>query len=95
MAHRHFGGINFDDIHGEKWYAPWFAYGRSKLANILFTYELARRIPKKDNVTVNACHPGIVATELQRHTIPQNPNFIQKPLIRLMNHMLKTPTQGQ
>ena len=39
---------------------------RSKLANILFTYELARRLPLDANVTANALHPGVVNTELQR-----------------------------
>lgn len=45
------------------------AYGQSKLANVLFTFELARRLQpltKNNNITVNALHPGVVRTELQR-----------------------------
>ena len=44
---------------------PWL-WHRSKLANVLFTYELARRLPLQANVTVNALHPGVVQTELSR-----------------------------
>lgn len=50
-------------------YTPFKAYARSKMANVLFTRELAKRLAKKaDNkVTVYACHPGMVNTELKRH----------------------------
>ena len=44
----------------------WKAYGQSKLANVLFTYELDRRLPHGRGITANALHPGVVATELQR-----------------------------
>jgi len=53
--------INFDDLQGKQKYSGWQAYGQSKLANILFTYELARRL-EGTGVTVNALHPGMVAT---------------------------------
>jgi NAD(P)-dependent dehydrogenase (short-subunit alcohol dehydrogenase family) len=53
--------INFDDLEGRQKYSRWLAYGQSKLANILFTYELARRL-EGTGVTVNALHPGFVAT---------------------------------
>ena len=45
------------------------AYGRSKLANILFTYELARRLADSEN-TVNALHPGHVATDIWKNNFP-------------------------
>jgi NAD(P)-dependent dehydrogenase (short-subunit alcohol dehydrogenase family) len=61
-----FGHINFDDINSRKDYKPWVAYGQSKLANVLFTYELARRVPLSSRITVNALHPGVVDTELGR-----------------------------
>ena len=53
--------INFDDLQGETKYSPWRAYQQSKLANILFTRELARRL-EGTGVTANALHPGYVRT---------------------------------
>jgi NAD(P)-dependent dehydrogenase (short-subunit alcohol dehydrogenase family) len=55
------GKIDFDDLQMERGYSPFGAYCRSKLANIMFTYELARRL-EGTNVTVNAVHPGPVRT---------------------------------
>ena len=53
--------INFDDIQFKQKYSGWKAYQQSKLANILFTYELARRTQGK-GVTANTLHPGFVRT---------------------------------
>jgi NAD(P)-dependent dehydrogenase (short-subunit alcohol dehydrogenase family) len=53
--------INFDDIQFTQKYSGWRAYQQSKLANIMFTYELARRI-EGSGITVNALHPGFVRT---------------------------------
>ena len=55
------GRINFDDLEGRRGYSGFGAYSQSKLANILFTFELARRL-QGTGVTVNALHPGFVAT---------------------------------
>jgi len=55
------GKINFDDLQGTKGYRGWRAYSQAKLANVLFTYELARRL-KGTGVTANCLHPGFVAT---------------------------------
>lgn len=60
-AHRS-GPLNFDDLMAEKSFRGFLQYGRSKLANILFTRELARRV-KDDGITVNCLHPGFVASE--------------------------------
>jgi retinol dehydrogenase 12 len=57
--------INFDDPGYRQQYSGWTAYGASKLANILFTYELARRLDGT-GVTVNALHPGFVDSNFQR-----------------------------
>lgn len=55
--------LNFDDLQNRKGFGfGWQAYGRSKLANILFTHELARRL-EGTGVTVNALHPGFVASD--------------------------------
>lgn len=57
------GRIHFDDVNLSKNYAVWRAYAQSKLANILFTYELADRL-HGTGVTVNCLHPGAVATSM-------------------------------
>lgn len=62
------GGIQFDNLSGEKGYQSWVAYGQSKLANLLFAKELARRLP--EGQTANAIHPGVIQTNLQRSTPP-------------------------
>ena len=58
--------VKFDDLGGERSYGGVSSYGQSKLANILFTYELARRL-EGTGVTVNCVHPGAVATNLARN----------------------------
>jgi retinol dehydrogenase-14 len=57
------GTIGFDDLQGEKGYKAARAYSQSKLANVLFTYELARRL-EGSGVTANCLHPGVVGTNL-------------------------------
>lgn len=59
-AHRS-GRMNFADLEGKQSFGGWRAYSQSKLANVLFTYELARRL-EGTGVTANALHPGFVAT---------------------------------
>ncbi len=62
-------GIEFDNLSGEKHYDPGKAYGQSKLANVLFTLELSRRL-QETNATANALRPGVIPTNLGRH-MPQ------------------------
>ena len=60
------GRIRFDDLHGSTRYGRWSAYGQSKLANLLFAYELQRRLARHGAEAISvACHPGYAATELQ------------------------------
>lgn len=86
-----YGDINFEDLNSEQSYNKSFCYSRSKLANILFTKELARRL-EGTNVTVNVLHPGIVRTNLGRHIhIP----LLVKPLFNLISWaFFKTPLEG-
>ena len=57
----HYGvDIEFENLNGEQEYKAWKAYQKSKLANVLFTYELLKKVP--GNITVNCLHPGFVAT---------------------------------
>ena len=67
-AHRA-GRIDFDDLNAERGYSRWGAYGQSKLANLLFTLELQRRLEQAGSpVSAHAAHPGWAATSLQGHS---------------------------
>ena len=69
-AHK-FGRINFDDLQSESSYVRWRAYGQSKIANLLFTLELDRRLREVDaDVLAVAAHPGYSATNLQFAATP-------------------------
>lgn len=63
------GGVEFDNLSGERGYNPWRAYGQSKLANLLFARELGRRWAGTGR-TANSVHPGVIATNLGRHMGP-------------------------
>ena len=62
-AHEFVRGMDFDDMHAQKSYSTFRVYGRSKLANILFTRSLAQRL-EDTPITVNCLHPGAVSTSL-------------------------------
>lgn len=79
MAHS-FGNMDWNDFLFEKEYSRTAAYGRSKLANLLFTYEMDRRFRSKEiDITAVASHPGIAATNLGNHFF--GPRNILKPII--------------
>jgi retinol dehydrogenase 14 len=83
------GQIDFNDLQGERSYSGSRAYNQSKLANILFTYELARRL-QASAVTANALHPGVVNTSFGA----EDPHGIQRLMIPFARPFMKTPAQG-
>jgi NAD(P)-dependent dehydrogenase (short-subunit alcohol dehydrogenase family) len=67
-AHKRVRGIRWDDVEHRRWYFGPLAYGQSKLANVLFTYALARRLAAAgQGVTANVLHPGVVRTNMGRN----------------------------
>lgn len=86
-AHK-FGPLDFDDLQNTRHYRAMRVYGQSKLCNILFTRELARRLAGSD-VTVNAVHPGAVATGLGKN----NGRWAQL-IIKSLGFFFRTPEQG-
>lgn len=71
--------LNFDDLQGEKNFNSLSAFGASKMANLLFTFELSNRL-KTSHITVNAIHPGLV-----RSGIMKDANIVIRLLTRLMS----------
>ena len=88
LAHN-FGKIRFEDIHWEKGYNKWGAYGMSKLANLLFVRELTNRLAKTgDKVTVAAAHPGYADTELQAKGSRMKGNQLGAVSMNLVNKLV-------
>ena len=83
------GRIDFDDLQGERSYSGARAYNQSKLANVLFTYELATRL-QATSVTANALHPGVVNTSFGA----EDPGGVQRLFVPLMRPFMKAPAQG-
>jgi NAD(P)-dependent dehydrogenase (short-subunit alcohol dehydrogenase family) len=81
-AHRFVGGIRFDDLQWERDYSRVRAYGQSKLANLMFTYELQRRLRGTSTIAA-AAHPGGSRTELTRN-VPPLIAVLTRPLERFM-----------
>ena len=80
--------IEFDNLQSEKHFTAMQAYGQSKLANVLFTYELARRL-EGTGITVNAVHPGFIFTGFAR-----NNGFLFDIGMRLVGLFIRKPDQG-
>jgi NAD(P)-dependent dehydrogenase (short-subunit alcohol dehydrogenase family) len=89
LAHRMVKGFNFDDPMGAKKYRAWSAYGQSKLANLLFTTELSRRLDLGDySVGAVAAHPGFSATNLQGVSSQMRGNSIEYRVTQIMNGVI-------
>ena len=82
------GRLDFDDLQSERKYSGWAVYSRSKLMNIYFTYELARRV--NHGLTVNALHPGFVATNFGQN----NPGLVGLGVRVSQKLFARTPEQG-
>jgi NAD(P)-dependent dehydrogenase (short-subunit alcohol dehydrogenase family) len=89
-SHAHAQGrIHFDDLQGEQSYSGARAYNQSKLANVLFTHELATRV-QATSVTANALHPGVVSTAFGA----EDPGRLQRLFVPLMRPLMKDPAGG-
>ena len=83
------GRIDFDDLQGERSYSGATAYNQSKLANVLFTYELARRL-RATSVTANALHPGVVSTSFGA----EDPGLVQRLFVPFARPFMKDAARG-
>lgn len=83
------GRIDFNDLQGERSYSGARAYNQSKLANVVFSYELARRL-LATSVTANALHPGLVSTSFGA----EDPARVQRVFIPFLRPFMKSPARG-
>lgn len=100
-------GLDVQNLNGEKEYGPWKSYGLSKLANIMFTQELQRRLDiKNSKMTVYTLHPGAVNTDLIRNFVGEDKyfagkekakgpqTFVEKVIAGTVKAALKTVEEG-
>ena len=83
------GEIDFEDLMGERTYSGQAAYNQSKLANVMFTYELARRLAGT-GVTATALHPGMTNTAFSA----EDPARVFAPLVAVMRPFMRSPQKG-
>ena len=83
------GKVDFDDLMGERKYSGQTAYNQSKLANVMFTYELARRLAGT-GVTATALHPGMTNTAFST----EDPSRAFAPLVMVMRPFMRKPDRG-
>ncbi|MBQ1038240.1 SDR family NAD(P)-dependent oxidoreductase [Micromonospora sp. C81] len=89
-GHRIRAAIHFDDLQWERSYGRAAAYGQSKLANLMFTYELQRRLAAHGTTVAVAAHPGVSNTELARNT----PSVVRRPVTWLAPVITQPATAG-
>ena len=90
VGHRIRADIQFDDLQWERSYNRVAAYGQSKLANLMFTYELQRRLGENGTTIATAAHPGMANTDLLRNL----PAFARVPLTWLAPLFTQKPDMG-
>lgn len=90
VGHRIRAAIHFDDLHWERSYSRVGAYGQSKLANLMFTYELQRRLARHGTTVAVAAHPGVSNTELLRNS----PAAFRLPITWLAPVITQSATTG-
>lgn len=90
VGHRIRAGIHFDDLQWERSYSRVAAYGQAKLANLMFTYELQRRLAPAGTTVAVAAHPGVSNTELLRNT----PAALRLPITWLAPLLTQEPAMG-
>jgi retinol dehydrogenase-14 len=83
------GSIDFEDLQGERDYSGQRAYNQSKLANVMFTYELARRLAGS-GVTANVLHPGVVRTNFGR----EDSKGWMRLMLPVIRPFMKSPERG-
>lgn len=89
------GQIDFEDLHRTQSYGKWDAYGQSKLANLLFAYELQRRLDAAgitDTISV-ACHPGYAATNLQYRGPKESGSALRLGVMKAANALVGQPAE--
>ncbi|WFE99107.1 SDR family NAD(P)-dependent oxidoreductase [Micromonospora sp. WMMD964] len=89
-GHRIRAAIHFDDLQWQRSYSRVAAYGQSKLANLMFTYELQRRLTAHGTTVAVAAHPGVSSTELGRNT----PAVVRRPVTLLASVIAQPATAG-
>ncbi|MEP7762430.1 SDR family NAD(P)-dependent oxidoreductase [Sanguibacter sp. 25GB23B1] len=89
-GHRIRAAIHFDDLQWERSYSRVAAYGQAKLANLMFTYELQRRLAPYGSTIAVAAHPGVSNTELVRNA----PAAVRLPVTWLAPLLTQTPAMG-
>jgi NAD(P)-dependent dehydrogenase (short-subunit alcohol dehydrogenase family) len=89
-GHRIRAAIHFDDLQWERSYSRIEAYGQAKLANLLFTYELQRRLAAHASTIAAAAHPGVSNTELARNT----PTALRVPVSWVAPLLTQEPAMG-